>query len=263
VRKLSASSVVVLRDDVFRDASMLELLRQSNATFALRSRGGASEDAAAYLARRIEGIDIEVALPQTLTGVSTVFGVRPDAGQVTLDYVQRVRQQFRTIANVRVLPESGTPTTNADAIRQKLGTASARLLLVVAHNERGTLKFADGSTLSVVDLHAVAARSQRPVLVLSCDTIAAGAVVRSDTAAVTLRSLDFLAIANAVKAAQDRAAAGEATVAEILAGMDGLGKESADSSGRTARILAIIVAGGLVAIAGSLAFWACEENGGC
>ena len=262
IRGVNASSVVLLNDAILRDTATLKELQKSSATFALRSRGGASEEAMAYLARSVSGIEVDVALPTTALGVNRAFGVPVALAGPALSYLNDARREFRGISNVRVLPEVDGGRTNADAVRTRLRAKDTRLFLLVAHNDRGTLKFADGSGISVVDVHALAAESSRLVLVLSCDT-ALTAAVAVDTAAVTLRPLDFMAIAASVRATHARLGQGPATMADLLSAMDGLAGGSKDSSGRTARIVAMLVAGALIAVAGSLAFWECDQTGDC
>ncbi len=257
---LGGSSVLLLDHTILQDRVALNELQQSKVTFAVRANGSSPDDSIRYLQRSISRVETVVSLPSDIDGVVAMFGMNRAVAGPALAHLNAVRAELRSIPGVQVLT-GVAGLTMAETIKRKASSSSADILNVVGHNVGGILYFADGSAMGVDAIHSVAKAAGRKVMVISCDTVTVASTV-AQPEAVTLRPLDYHAIAAALRSGQDRVARGGATMVDYLRAMDRLGEDSSGSSVQMVGIILVIAGGVVIAVMASKYFWQCDGNDG-
>ena len=143
-------------------------------------------------------------------------------------------------------PEPGTPLiSEADQISQMIRQADpTEMIVVFAHRDESRLLCRDGSALDLSQLPLFSPQRRAPVIVLTCDSIDVDAV--SPRVATTDR-LSFEWTADALHAAIPQFADTEATVSDVLIGLNSSLVERSDPIGDVTKGIVVTFIGSTVA----------------
>lgn len=207
IRQLSAldsDAALMLGKDAIATPEARQVLRKTGATLCWDTGEGGDYVTRRIMSRRLgsDHVRVMTALPTNepqLRATFTSLSKSTDQGlmQRSLKQMQRAAAKWGD----SVIPSSTTKM--ADQVKKAAGeTRPDGLLIVVAHNEQGTLRFPDGSTLLQDALGTFKSKGPLPI-VLSCET----AFRTSGPGLKTLKSLDFeetaAVVKNAIKSAQE------------------------------------------------------------
>ena len=247
-----SEDVLVINERHLDDMQFASLLQSSPALFSVASTTG-SQSVSALLQSKAGHPEIVVAIPTDAQGVEKVFGIPSAAAGPAVKYLEDTSEQFRALHS-KMLNYALNGRPLAEVLLSEAKRQTAEPLFVVAHNERGMLKFPDGSTIRIDALYH--ALGQRRGVVLSCDTI--HSEVPANNALLTNRELDFRDIANGLKSAQGLLSADpNLSLGSLLFAFAKEISTGATSSAGTVKMVAMVV-GGLIVI-GLLYYWVCED----
>jgi hypothetical protein len=252
--KAKADDILVINDHSLADPQVTSALASSPALFTVAASAGAAS-VNPILQSRAGRPEIVVAIPTNALGVEKVFGVPASESAPTVKYLGQTAEKFRALRNSQVLNYPLHGQSIADNLMSKAEQQTPNPLVVVAHNERGTLKMPDGSSIRVDALYR--ALGNRIGVVLSCDTI------RSETpptnALLTNRALDFKDVASGLASAEHLLSARpDLSLGSLLLAFTKSIPTGESSVARTVKIIAM-VSGGLIVI-GLLYYWICEDT---
>jgi hypothetical protein len=190
------SDLVVIDGATLRDPLSLQSIRTSKAVIMLKT-AHPGEEARSLLGRQVSTVAVIAALPKDESGVAGMYRKTTAVPAVVQEY-KRTAAAFEKLPNTRVMSAAIGAVSIRDTV---LAEARAKrpndLLVVVAHNEKGELKFPDRSRVTTEEIASANAQSNRPLLVLSCETLATEPAL---AAFVTTRALRFDEIQTAVRA---------------------------------------------------------------
>lgn len=190
--RLSAGELPLVNEKLLQDATFVRHLRNAKPPFVLRD-GKGSLQAQRGLQRPVTGLRIVSGLPLTDAEIRHVYGPNIRINEAAR---RQMRQAKAEIAMLPLIAASGTIATTVIAEARRQGASTA--LVVLAHNDGSTLRFPDGSSVKLATLAETLATSERPMLVVSCDT-ATGA---GFSGIATAKRIDFRAAAQALRSAQ-------------------------------------------------------------
>ena len=243
------------KDLVLVDAESLKSERARNGLKSSRAQvvlttDRAPDAVARLLSVRVANAETIAAIPASGLGVESMYGLKGDAQQRALRHFQeRVEKPLAALPNTSVVTER-TPTggaTIADLVQRKARTGSPdKPLVVVGHNENGVLLFPDNSKLEIARIQSLGTSNQRPVLVLSCETMAGVAA----PGLATTRRFGFDEIASALSVATKRTAqTPDAQLGTLIQELNVGLNQNSGKSGRFIRIAFAVVGSGLIIVA--------------
>lgn len=196
---LTAADLPLVSEPMLRDPGFVKQLLGAKPSLVLRE-GKAGLDAQRVLAKPIAGLKVISGLPVTDGEIRQVYG--PSFG---ISDVMR-RQMRRAEASLEKLPVLDVDGPIAAAILSEARRGDAReALVILAHNDGSSLRFPDGSGLTLTALSEALATSARPTFVISCDTVKAAGF----SGIATAKRIDFQAAAEALAVAQKSALHGD------------------------------------------------------
>jgi hypothetical protein len=242
VQNASASTIVFIDGATTHDPAALAALKKSKAQIVLKTNTGPTA-ARTMLTHRVETVSVLAAIPQDAAGVAATY--RPETAnhpEVLAEY-RSIGQKLAAVPNTVIVPGArGQETVRQRLLAQASERQPASLLVVIGHNENGVLKLPDRSSLQLDELAEASAKSGRPVLVLSCDTVSANTQAAGF---VTTRPLYFEEIAQALNVAfstktKDR------TVGQFVRDVNVALATPESNARKTKIIVAVAVVGGTV-----------------
>lgn len=199
--------------------------------------------------------EIVVAIPTSAIGVEKVFGVPASVSAATVQYLVDTSQQFHALKNSHLLNYATNGRPLSEVLVSKAKQNSSDPLIVVAHNEKGLLKFPDGSSIRVDALYH--ALGNRVGIVLSCDTIHSENA--PNNVLLTNRELDFRDVVRGLRSAEAGLSANpDLSLGSLLFEFSRSIPENGSSSAQKVKVVALVV-GGLIVLA-LLYYWICEDS---
>lgn len=259
LRGAEPSDIFVLDQTGILDNALLDRLRRSRATYVLKSNKEDLNSVRNMLAQPIGKPEYAVAIPTDDVGVRNVFGVSTKNSAAAVSYLSRLYWEYKKLQRVSLFYQSASLGSSiADQILSKASDPKAQnLFVVVAHNQKGSLRFPDGSALRISKLQDLLTTRGRPGLILSCDTVQA--IEDSAPGAIlTGKSLDFAAIRKALSKIDRTSQNKAASFAEAL-----VVSSSAIAGPKVEKDKVIFVAFaviGFLVVGGSIYFWICGDR---
>jgi len=262
ISRANRSDVLLVSDAILQSDATLNAIRSSPAIFSIKAPTGAPKQMEDMFRLPVFQPEVVVALPLDGKGVHNAFGTPEALAHPQIEYLNKVMPKFQTLKRVALTSAARAGSSIADTVLEK-GNQSGdhSLFILVAHNRGGTLRFPDGSSLSVGQVYETLERSGRPGLILSCDTIQSSHVPTNSV--LTNTPLDIASIANALAKMQKGIAATQSpVVADALRLLADSLYTAPPDVGPRVKIL-VYLAGGLILVLAGLYFWKCDEGGNC
>jgi hypothetical protein len=178
--------------------------------------------------------------------IAAVFGPEHKNRQDTLAYMRKVEARFSAIKDAVVISRrnEGSPPI-AEQILVAARGPRKDIFILMAHNEKGSIKFPDDSTLPISEIEKALATAGRPGIILSCNTI--NASVDGPLAVLTTKSLHFDDIAAAMSTARRKlSCVAGATYADFISALDESLNEAASSSNQRIKMVFASVGGSVL-----------------
>jgi hypothetical protein len=246
--------ILVINEKRLMETQFTSALEESPAIFSVAT-GTGTGPANSILESRAGQPEIIVAIPTSAIGVEKVFGVPASVSAATVKYLVDTSQQFHALKNSHLLNYATNGRPLSEVLVSKAKQNSSDPLILVAHNERGLLKFPDGSSIRVDALYHTL--GNRVGIVLSCDTI------HSENAPnnflLTNRELDFRDVVRGLRSAEEGLSANpDLSLGSLLFQFSKNIPQNDSSSAQKVKVVALVV-GGLIVLA-LLYYWICEDS---
>lgn len=189
---LTAADLPLINEQLLRDSAFVKQLLSARPPLVLRD-GAASLHAHRVLTKPIAGLKVISGLPVTDAEIRSVYGGNVDISEAVRAQMMRAKA---SLGKLPTLDVSG-PIAAATLTEARRGSAP-EALVILAHNDGSTLRFPDGSWLTLARLSEVLETSTRPTFVVSCDTVKAPGF----NGITTAKRIDFQAAAEALTIAQ-------------------------------------------------------------
>lgn len=201
VSRLKKEDIPLVSRELLADRAFVEHLSHARpGVVILESSAGL--DARQQLAKPIIGITVVSGVPADAAQLRHVYGAAAPMSKAALRQAEQATKKAARLPRARV--DGSLAETTLREVRRTDTTAA---LVVLAHNDAGTLHFPDGSVLPIADFRAAADRSGRPEVLVSCET--AAFLHHSLAGLGTTKRIDFANAADAIGAAQRAHTIGE------------------------------------------------------
>lgn len=207
----SSSDFILFDSATIKKESFVKALQKSKATIIVRTEKG-KDAAKKLLGCPIQDLEVLAAIPEDAHGVSLMY--QSDTGKISnvVEHYVKIATSFKKNPATKVLSKSQNSSTISSTLLKgaKSKEQNNKFLIIIGHNEDGILCLPDGSRIKVTELVNASSLSNRPILVLSCETLGSNI---NHYGFVTTRPLYFPEIVKAINTASDNH---PKTVAEVI-----------------------------------------------
>jgi hypothetical protein len=170
--ELKHSQMVLLSDRDLADPKTRTALQTSQALLCLKMEEGS----AAVLGKNLHRKNpVLFAIPNDSAGINNLYPVDPNPNglEPIIKQMNRVVTQLEPIKDrITFLSDSRSERKQRDQVIEAFGSASDyTVVTLVCHNDGGTIKFPDGSKVTLSEISELAKAKEIVPLILSCNTI--------------------------------------------------------------------------------------------
>jgi hypothetical protein len=247
------TDIVLVDGPTLSDTRVRDALGTSRAQVVLKT-DQTPDRVAQLLSRPVAATEIIAAIPSSGQGVEAMYGLTGEAQARALRHFREnvAKPMIAGIPSVTVASEKPRVGTIASFIERRARTSTPESpLIVIGHNENGMLLLPDGSSLEIAKIQSLGSESNRPVLVLSCETMASVA----SAGMASTRRFGFDELAAALSTARARVLQRDAPqLGHLIQELNISLNNETGKTQRRVRVAFAVVGGALIIVAIVLAF---------
>ena len=243
INNLDSNSLVLIDNATLSNKAAMGNIKNSKARFCIKSPTGINRLKNA-LGSEVNDFEVIALIPRTKKEVKNIFGVEGEDARIVLKQMKKTERYFKEIDNQTILNGTSNSETMAEMLsRQILGNSDTKkTYLIVGHNEKGNLKFPDGSTATINEIYKNINKAGQQGIVLSCQTVDSS--YKATMGVFTTRRLEFENIAMSIKKTAKWAKDGESkTVGDFTVMLEQSLKNADEKKERNVKIIYASVTG--------------------